>query len=134
MLRDQQSGGNQHRNLFALLDGLEGCPEGNLGFAIAHITCKQSVHGNRALHVSLNLVDGGELVGCLLKLKGVLELLLPGRIGAKGMALALHASGVELYKVNSYFANRFARVPLGPCPVRATHLREHRCLCTDIPR
>ena len=43
--------------------------------------------GTGFLHVGLDLVDGGELVGGLDVGEGILQFALPGGVGAEGVAL-----------------------------------------------
>ena len=86
MLLGQNSGGHQHCHLLAIYYSLEGSANGHLGFAIAHITAQQALHGLGLLHVGLDFSNGLKLVRCFLIGKGFFKLPLQLRVGAKGMA------------------------------------------------
>ena len=74
MLVGQHRGGYQHRHLFAIDGGLEGRPQGHLGLAEADVAAEQAVHRAARLHVGLDLLDGAQLIGCLLVGEGHLQL------------------------------------------------------------
>ena len=86
MLLRQHGGRHQHGDLLAVLDRLEGGPHCDLGLAEADVAGDQAVHRDRPLHVGLDLVDGGQLVGRLREGERLLELALPGRVRAEGVA------------------------------------------------
>ena len=121
MLTYQQSRRHQHRNLLAVLNGFKRCPDSNLGLAVANIAGQKSIHRDWLFHIPFDFFDGGQLIGSFLEREGIFELLLPGGVWTKGMALALHACRVELDQVNCDFANSFSGVALYPRPVGATH-------------
>ena len=123
MLTHQQSCRHQHRNLLAVLNGFKCCPDGNLGLAVANIACQKSIHRDWLFHIPLDLFDSGQLIWSFLEREGIFELLLPGGVWTKGMALALHTCRVELDQVNCDFANSFSSVALYSRPVSATHFR-----------
>ena len=83
VLRRQQRGRDQHGHLLAVLHRLEGSPHRDLGLAVTDVAADQPVHRNGSLHVGLDLVNGGELIRRLHVREGVLELALPGRVGAE---------------------------------------------------
>ena len=65
MLLREQRGGHQHGHLLAVLHRLERRPHRDLGLAVADVAADQPVHRDGLLHVPLDLVDRGELVGRL---------------------------------------------------------------------
>ena len=83
VLLDQQRGRHQDRHLLAVLHRLERRPHRDLGLAVADVAADQPVHRDDLLHVPLDLVDRGQLVGGLDEAEGVLELALPGGVGAR---------------------------------------------------
>ena len=86
VLLHEQGRRHQDRDLLAVLHRLERGPHGDLGLAVADVAADQPVHRDRLLHVGLDLVDGGELVGGLDVREGVLELALPRGVGAERVA------------------------------------------------
>ncbi len=80
VLGGQQGGGDQDGHLLAVLDGLEGGPDGHLGLAEADVAADQAVHGGVRLHVRLDVLDGLELVGRLVVGERLLHLVLPRRV------------------------------------------------------
>ena len=62
MLRHQQRGGYQHRHLLAILDSFKGRPHRNLSFAVTHIPTNQAIHRHSLFHISLNLINGHQLI------------------------------------------------------------------------
>ena len=95
MLLCQYGGRHQHCHLLASHDRLEGCPDGNLRLAEAHITAEQPVHRLLSLHIPLNIIDGRKLVGGFLKGKCVLKLILPHGIRPEGKSLGFLPLGVQ---------------------------------------
>ena len=91
VLLHEQRRRHEHRDLLAVLHGLERRAHGDLGLAVADVAADQPVHRHRALHVGLDLVDRLELVGCLDVRERVLELALPGRVRAEREARRGHA-------------------------------------------
>ena len=58
VLRGEDGGRNEHRNLLAILDGLERRPQGDLGLAVANVADDEAVHRLDGLHVELDLGGG----------------------------------------------------------------------------
>ncbi len=81
VLLHEQRRGHEHRDLLAVLDGLERRADRDLRLAVADVAAHEPVHGDRLLHVGLDLVDRRELVGRLDVRERVLELALPRRVG-----------------------------------------------------
>ena len=124
VLLDEERGRHEHRDLLAVLDRLERGAHGDLGLAEADVAREQAVHRDRPLHVGLDLVDRLQLVGRLGVGERLLELALPGRVGAEGVALGGHAGGVELDELDGDVAHGAARLALRLRPVAAAHLRQ----------
>ena len=134
VLLDQQRRRHEHRDLLAVLDRLERGAHGDLGLAEADVAREQAVHRDRLLHVGLDLVDRLQLVGRLGERERLLELALPGRVGAERVALGRHARRVELDQLDGDVAHGLARAALRLRPVAAAHLRQRRRLAADVPR
>ena len=47
--------GRQHRDLFAVTDGLEGCAHSDFRLAITDIAADQAIHRHRRFHVALDV-------------------------------------------------------------------------------
>ena len=94
VLERQHGRRRQERHLLAVHDRLEGGPHRDLGLAVADVAAEQAVHRRRDLHVALDVGDRRLLVRRQLVLEGVLELLLPVRVGSgrRGPATALRAA------------------------------------------
>ena len=80
----------------------------------------------RRLHVALDVGDGVLLIGRQLPLERVLELLLPVRVGAEGVARHRLARGVELEQLLGHVAHRLLDARLGLLPRRAAEPVERR--------
>ena len=81
MLKREDGGGGKDGDLFAIAQRLERGAHHDFGFAEAHVAAEQAVHGDGIFHVTLDFLDGGELVLGLGEFEGVFELALPIRIG-----------------------------------------------------
>ena len=132
MLLDQQRGGHEHGHLLAVLHGLEGRAQRDLGFAKAHVAADQAIHRHGLLHIGLDLVDGGELVGGLLIGESVLQLLLPRGVRAEREALGALAGGVQLDQVVGDLVDMLAGLGFGGRPVGAAELVELGGFGTDV--
>ena len=132
VLLDEQGRRDEHGDLLAVLDGLERCPDGDLGLAVADVAADEPVHGDRPLHVGLDLVDAAQLVGGLDVGEGVLELALPRGVRPEGVPAGRHPGAVELDELGRDLADVPPRAALGLLPVRAAELVEGRRLTTDV--
>ena len=132
MLLDQQRGGHEHGHLLAVLHGLEGRAQRDLGFAEPHIAADQAIHRHGLFHVGFNFVDGGELVGGFLIGEGVFQLFLPWGVRAEREALGALAGGVQLDQVVGDLVDVLAGLGLGGRPVGAAELVELGCLGADV--
>ena len=118
MLRGQQGGRDQHRHLLAVLDGLEGGPDGDLGLAEADVAADQAVHGGLRLHVGLDVLDGLELIGGLVVGERLLHLALPRRVRREGVAGRVDPLLVQHDQLLGDLPDGGPDPGLGPLPVR----------------
>ncbi len=132
VLLDQQGRRHEYGDLLAVLDRLEGGAHRDLGLAVADVAADQAVHGDRLLHVVLDLGDGGELVRGLGVGEGVLQLALPGRVGAEGVSRGRHPGAVELDQVGGDLLDRLLRAGLGLGPVGAAEAVQGGGLAADV--
>ena len=128
VLLGQDGGRDKVHHLLALLDGLEGRPDGDFRLAVAHVPADEAVHDFAALHVGLCVRDGRQLILRLLKREHLLELPLPDGILFIGMTLAALAQGVELHQIRGHLAHRAADLGLGALPFLGAQLVELRLL------
>ena len=54
--------GSEHRDLLAVLHGLEGSAHGHFGFAVANVAAEKAVHGRGRFHIFLHGANGGDLI------------------------------------------------------------------------
>ena len=74
----RENGGRAEQSaLLGIRDALERRPQRDLGLAEADVAAEQAVHRDAALHVALDLVDAGDLVGRFLVLERRLKVALP---------------------------------------------------------
>ena len=132
MLLHEQCGRHEHGHLLGILHRLERGAHRDFGFAEAHIAADQTVHRNGFLHIRLDLVDGGELVGRLLIGESVLQLLLPRRVLAEGIAFRTLACRVELDQILGDLMHMLARLGFGGGPVGTAQLVEFRRFGADV--
>ena len=123
---------HEHGDLLAVLHRLERGPHRDLGLAVADVAADQPVHRHRLLHVALDLVDGGELVGRLHVGERVLELALPRRVGPERVPGRGHPRRVQPDQLGGDLADRLARPALGLGPVRAAEPVQRRRLAADV--
>ncbi|MBM7804099.1 hypothetical protein JOE58_003350 [Curtobacterium luteum] len=133
VLPDEERRRHEHGDLLAVLHGLERRADRDLGLAVADVAGEQAVHGDRTLHVALDLVDGGQLVGGLGERERFLELALPRGVRAERVPLGRHARRVQLDEVDGDVADGLPGLRLRSGPVRAAHLRQGRALAADVP-
>ena len=124
MLLGKDCGRNKNCHLFSVLESLEGCADCNLCFSKANVSADKSVHDPWRLHVSLGVLDGCQLILCLLIGKSILELLLPDGILAEFIAGSLLPLGVELHQILSHLFNGSLNLTLGVGPVATSKLVE----------
>ena len=116
----------EERDLLAVHHRLERGAHRDFGLAVADVAAQQPVHRRRRLHVALDVGDRGRLIDGQLVLERVLELLLPVRVGAEGVAGHRLARGVELQQLLGHVAHGLLDARLGLLPRRAAELVERR--------
>ena len=132
VLLHEQRRRDEHRHLLAVLHGLERRPDGDLGLPVADVAADQPVHRDRLLHVGLDLVDAGQLVGRLDVGEGVLELALPRGVGTERVPRRGHPRRVEPDELPRDLPDGLAGAALGLRPVGAAHPRELRRLAAHV--
>ena len=86
VLKREHGGRREERDLLAVHHGLEGRAHRDFGLAVADVAAEQAIHRRRRLHVLDDVADRGLLVRRQVVLERVVELLLPVRVGAEGVA------------------------------------------------
>ncbi len=119
MLKGQNRGRREERDLLAVHHRLEGAAHRHFGLAVADVAAQQAIHRRGRFHVALDVGGRGLLIDGQLVLEGVLEFLLPVRVGAEGMARNGFARGVELEQLLGHVAHGLLDLGLGPLPRRA---------------
>ena len=76
MLKAENRGGRQHRDLFPVLHRFEGRAHGHFRLPIAHVAAQQPVHRRRRFHVVLDGPNRRKLVFRLVVIEGVFKLFL----------------------------------------------------------
>ena len=110
MLLGEQSGGHQHGNLLAAMDGHKRRPHRHFGLAETHVAAHQSVHALGLTHVPQHRIDGVELIVGLLereaggKLAIGLFVVLEGKPGAGG------AMSVDIQQLGCHVAHLLRRL------------------------
>ena len=132
MLVGQQRGGNQHRDLLAILDRFERRPDRDLGLAVADVAADHPVHRHRFLHVGLDLGDRGELVHRFGEAERVLHLGLPRGVRTERVARAGLPLGVQRHQLAGDLPDRLAGFGFGVGPVAAAEPAQRRRLATDV--
>ena len=132
MLFGQERRRYQDGDLATVDDRLEGRSDGDLGLAVPDVAGDQAVHGAWLLHVSLDFLDGAQLVTRLLVREGFFQLGLPWRIGAEGVARHAHPDRVQPDQLARHVPDGAADPALGPDPVVRSEPVHPRRLTTDI--
>ena len=89
MLEGEDGGGREDGDLFAVGDGFEGGAHGDFGFAVADVAAEEAVHRSGALHIALDVGDGGVLVGGFFEFEGVFKFALEIAVGREGETFAV---------------------------------------------
>src|ERR1700676_4038717 len=118
MLETEYGGGSEAGDLFAVGNGFEGGAHGHFGFSSREATAEEAIHGRGALHVALDVGDGGVLVVGFLELESVFEFALEVSVGGEcetGGGFALGVEGEKLlgHIFDGFAGTRFAGVPGG---------------------
>ena len=126
VLLGENRGGHQHGHLTTALHRFEGGPNGDLGFAVAHVAHEQAIHGTIALKVALNVFSGFALIGRVFEQERALKLPLPRRVHAMRRTGSHLATGVQIEQFLRHFENRHARFLALLLPAIATQLVQPR--------
>ena len=126
MLLGEHGGRHENRDLFAVVDGLEGGANRNFGFAVAHVAADEAIRGFGLLEVRLGFENRLHLVGRFLVGERSLELALPVGIGGERVAGNGLPHRLNLDHLGSHVADRFADAILTATPRHAPELGEFR--------
>ena len=132
VLARQQRRGDEHGDLLAVLDRLEGSPHRDLGLAEADVAAQQAIHRIRPLHVRLDVDGGDALVGCVDEREGVFHLPLPRRVLAERKPLRVDALLVEDDELLRDLPHGRADPALGLGEVAAAEAVQRRRLAADV--
>ena len=134
MLLCQYGGRHQKDHLFPLLHSFKGCPNGDLGFSIAHIPADQPVHDPFAFHVLFGRRNGCKLILGLLKRKHFFKFLLPDGVLPILITVFLLSGCIELHKILCHFSRGLPDPALCFVPFLCSQLIELRpfCICGSI--
>ncbi len=132
VLLGEQRGRHQHGDLLAVLHRLERRAHRDLGLAVTDVAADHPVHRHRALHVRLDLVDGGQLITRLGVGEGVLQFPLPRGVSAVGVPGRGLPRRIQLHQLGGDLLDRLARLGLGVLPVRAAEPVQRRHLAADV--
>ena len=95
MLISEHSRRSKNCRLSAVHHSLESRTHRDLRFAITNIADDKPVHRRCGFHVGFCVLDGGSLIDGQVVWERIFELVLPRRVGRKGMAANELALGVE---------------------------------------
>jgi hypothetical protein len=126
VLLRKHGGRHQDGDLLAVLDRLERRAQRHLRLAIPDVADDEPVHRPLAEHVGLDLLDAPPLVGRLRIREALLELALPGRIGAEGEPGRGLPRRVDLDQLAGEIADRASHAPLRALPLGAAQPAERR--------
>ena len=132
VLARQQRRRDEHGDLLAVLDRLEGGPHRDLGLAEADVAAQQAVHRIRPLHVRLDVGGGDALVGRVDEREGVLHLALPRRVLAEREPLGVDPLLVEDDELLRDLTHGRADPALGLGEVAAAEAVQRRRLAADV--
>ena len=88
-------------------DRFESRPDRHLGLAKADIAEYEPVHRAGVLHVGLDILDGGQLIGSLFEGKRGVEFMLPGLVRRVGVALSRRPRLVKRYDLLGHRRHSF---------------------------
>ena len=126
VLESQNGSRHQHRNLLAVARSLEGCTDGNLSLAEAHIATNQTVHRSAALHILLYLLSSLILVWRIFIEEGSLQRMLQIIVGTEGESLLPSALGIEFDQVARNVLDSLLSFVLEFIPGTCTQCRQAR--------
>ena len=116
VLLGQQGGRYEHGDLAIIFDRLEGHSHRDLCFTVSHISAHQPVHGLGGLHVTLDVVDGAELVRRLLILERRLEGMGHAAVGLIFVTMGEFPIGIEFRQLLRHLLNTLFDAGCGARP------------------
>ena len=125
----------EESSLLAVEHTLEGCPQGYLCFAEAHVAAEQSVHWDRLFHIGLYLAYRTKLILGFLVVEAFLKLSLPVIIGREGIALCRLPFCVQLGELLCHILHSGANLISGAFPFVGVKLIELYAVivaCSDV--
>ena len=122
MLLSQDRCRNQIYYLFPVLNGLKGCPQGNLRFSVPYIAANQPIHNLSAFHVSLCGLNRLQLIIGLLIGKQLLKFLLPDGILFIRKTAQLLSGCIQLHQISRNLPDSSFHPCLRPVPLFSAQL------------
>ena len=132
MLQGEDRGRNQHGDLFRVGDGLESGADRDLGLAEADVAADQPVHRRAALHILLDQLRGGLLVGRVFVDERGFQLVLQVTVRRICETFARLALGVQRDQLAGDVLDRLFRVQLHALPGARSQLVDFRRLAVLI--
>ena len=128
VLLGEEGSRHQHRHLLVVFHRQESGAHRHFGFAKAHVTADQAVHGQRLAHVAQHGVDGLGLIRRSFKREAVAEQLVLLFIMLKRIALFGRTLGVNIQQLGGHVAYFFCRLLARARPGIAAQLVQRRIL------
>src|SRR6266850_673204 len=126
VLEGEYRGRRQKRDLFVIREGFERRAHGHFRLAVADVAAEQPVHRLGALHIALDVADGGDLVVSFLEFESVLELALKIAVRRKRKSRRRFALRVESEQLIGHVFDRFARARFARIPGGAAEFIQRR--------
>ena len=129
MLLGKNGSGHQINDLAAFLNCLKRSSQSNLRLTVTNVTTHKTVHDLGTFHVLLGILDGCQLILCLLIRKHFFKFLLPDRIRATDIALFFLADRIKLHQLFCDIFNRTPDTALGLVPLLSAKFIQLGCFC-----
>ena len=126
MLQGEDRGRNQYGDLFRVGDCLESGPDRDLGLAEADVAADQPIHRRAALHILLDQLRGGLLVGRIFVDERGFQFVLQVTVRRICETFARLAFGVQRDQLAGDVLDRLFRVQLHPLPGARSQLVDFR--------
>ncbi len=117
VLASEDGGGNQHGDLFAVLNRLECGANGHLGLAISDVAADQPVHRLWRLHIVFDRFDCRQLIGCLLEGERLFKFVLPRVVWSVGEPFGHLTGFVQLDQLVGHLLDLGSHFGLLACEV-----------------
>src|ERR1019366_724884 len=124
MLKYQYCSWRQDNDLLAVPEGFKSGAHDDFGLAESNVATEQAIHGLRALHIPLDLGNGGNLVAGGGEFEGVLKLALPITIRRVDEAFGHLAGGIKFKQLVGHVAHFGFDARLGAGPGGTAHAVE----------